>query len=127
MSDAKIARFTLAFIFVYHGLMPKLLFLSATELALNTAHGVPLPVAHQVAVLGGVAEVVLGLLMACLPRQIWPVKIAMLLLLVLLCDVAFFMPHLLVEAFNPVSINVAGLALGAIVCRAHGLRRLARP
>ncbi|MFA9204195.1 MAG: hypothetical protein ACEQSD_09375, partial [Flavobacteriales bacterium] len=52
-------------------------------------------------------------------QVIWPVLLAMLGLALLLLDIMVMMPSLLVEAFNPVTINLAGLVLGWIAWRDH--------
>lgn len=119
MSSGLLARYTLGFIFIYHGLVPKILFLSQTELAMNRAHGFLGIAPERIALMGGVAEIVLGLLIVLYRRAIWPVGLAMLGLLLLLLDVMLVMPQLLVEAFNPVTINIAGLVLGWIAWREY--------
>ena len=68
MTDARLARLTVAAIFIYHGLVPKLLMRDATELQLLDAHGLP----HGVLALAGAGELLLGLLIALLHRQRWP-------------------------------------------------------
>jgi len=119
MSNGLLARYTLGFIFIYHGLVPKILFISQTELALNRAHDFLGIAPERIALMGGVAEIVLGVLIVLYRRAIWPVLLAMLGLLLLLLDVMLMLPQLLVEAFNPVTINVAGLVLGWIAWREH--------
>ena len=121
MTDALLARLTLAAIFIYHGLVPKLLMLSPTELRMIDAHGLP----HGVAALAGVAEIFLGLALALLRKQRWPLWTALLALGALLLDVALFTPDLLVEAFNPLTTNLAAMALCVIALRASrgGLKR----
>jgi len=107
-----IARGGLAFMFAYHGLVPKLLWLSQGERTMIQAHGI-----EQVQVfvtLAGVGEVVLALWILLSPRSAWPIAVAALALAGLLVDVAVFSPAMLREAFNPVSLNVAGLALCAV-------------
>ena len=119
MSNGWLARYTLGFIFIYHGLVPKILFLSQTELAINQAHAFLGVAPEHISLLGGVAEIVLGLLIVLYRRAIWPVSVAILALLLLLLDIMIMMPQLLVEAFNPVTINLAGLVLGWIAWRDH--------
>ncbi|AMW84722.1 hypothetical protein AK972_3922 [Pseudomonas yamanorum] len=107
-----IARGGLAFMFAYHGLVPKLLWLSQGERTMIQAHGI-----EQVqvfATLAGVGEVVLALWILLSPRSAWPIAVAAAALAGLLVDVAVFSPAMLREAFNPVSLNVAGLALCGI-------------
>ena len=107
-----IARGSLAFMFAYHGLVPKLLWLSQGERTMIQAHGI-----QQVqvfATLAGVGEIVLALWILLSPRSAWPIAVAAAALAGLLVDVAVFSPAMLREAFNPVSLNVAGLALCAV-------------
>ncbi len=113
MTDAHLARLTVAAIFIYHGLVPKLLMRDATELQLLDAHSLP----HGSLALAGAGELLLGLLIALLHRQRWPLYVAQAALLVLLVDVAIFAPALLTQAFNPLTLNLAALVLGMIALR----------
>ncbi|CAE6920201.1 DoxX-like family protein [Ectopseudomonas khazarica] len=47
-------------------------------------------------------------------RRRWLLRVAVVVLLVLRLDVALFSPHLLLQAFNPLSTNLAALALCAV-------------
>ncbi|MDZ5603672.1 DoxX-like family protein [Pseudomonas sp. RP23018S] len=119
-----IARGGLAFMFAYHGLVPKLLWLSAGEQLMFQAHGI-----EQVrlfAILAGLGEIALALWILLTPRNPWPIAVAAAALVGLLVDVAVVSPGLLKEAFNPVSLNVAGLALCAVAWSAGraSLKRL---
>ncbi|WP_322114160.1 DoxX-like family protein [Pseudomonas sp. KU26590] len=62
----------------------------------------------------GVAELVLAAVLLLLPRLHWPLPLTGLILLALLVDVAIMQPSMLLDAFNPVTLNVAGMALCAI-------------
>ena len=44
----------------------------------------------------------------------WPLLLAGAVLILLLLDVLLLSPHLLVQAFNPLSTNLAALALCAV-------------
>lgn len=118
MDSSTIARWTLALVFVYHGLVPKILVLSPVEVQMILAHGSELPFKY-IAMVAGVAEIALGLALILLRRQLWPVWVALFALIVLLIDVVLFSPALLVEAFNPVSTNIAGIGLCLVVLRHH--------
>lgn len=108
------SRAALAFVFFYHGLIPKILFPSEIEFMFVKLHGLPIDALLFSQIAGGLEIILAGLIMT-MRLTMWPVYIAMFLLFALLIDVAIVMPELLVEAFNPVSINTAGLALGLIV------------
>lgn len=114
---AWLARLALALVFIWHGLVPKILWLSPDEVAMIAAHGLPdhpLFAPQLVAAVGGIAEILLGILLLTVRRQRWPLLVAGAVLLVLLLDVALLSPHLLIQAFNPLSTNLAALALCAV-------------
>lgn len=122
MTDARLlriawlARLALAVVFIWHGLVPKILWLSPDEVAMIAAHGLPdhpLFAPPLIAGIGGAAEVLLGIVLLVV-RQRWPLLLAGAALLVLLLDVALLSPHLLIQAFNPLSTNLAALALCAV-------------
>lgn len=106
---ALLARVALALMFIWHGLVPKILWLSPDEVAMIQAHG--FGAVEPIAQLAGLGEIALGLLLVLLRRQRWPLLLVAAVLLGLLLDVAWFSPHLLLQAFNPLSTNLAGLAL----------------
>lgn len=107
-----LARGTLAFMFAYHGLVPKLISLSPGELLLLKAHG--LEHATWLSQAAGVAELLLAAVLLFLPRLSWPLLLTGLILFGLLVDVAVMQPSMLIDAFNPVTLNIAGMALCAI-------------
>eukprot|EP01034_Spumella_vulgaris_P016753 gene16753-21374_t len=69
------------------------------------------------ATLAGVGEIALALWLLLAPRSPWPLLLAATSLVILLLDVALLNPTMLRDAFNPVSLNIAGLALCAIAWR----------
>lgn len=109
---AWVARAGLAFMFFYHGLVPKLLTLSVGERLMITAHGFQNP--EQIARLSGLAEIAMAVWLLSPWYRRGSLVIAATALAGLLADVAMITPHLLAEAFNPVSLNLAGLALCAV-------------
>jgi uncharacterized membrane protein YphA (DoxX/SURF4 family) len=123
MTDARLlriawlVRLTLATVFIWHGLVPKILWLSPDEVAMIAVHGLPdypLFAPPLIAAIGGVAEVLLGVALLAMWRQRWPLLLASAVLLALLLDVVLLSPHLLIQAFNPLSTNLAALALCAV-------------
>lgn len=107
-----IARAGLAFMFGYHGLVPKLLWLSPGERTMILAHGIGQ--VELFATLAGVGEIALALWLLLAPRSPWSLLLAATSLVILLLDVTLLNPTMLRDAFNPVSLNIAGLALCAI-------------
>ena len=106
---AALARWGLALLFLYHGLVPKLFWLSADEKLMIAAHGIAR--VELVATLAGLAEIALALVLLWLRGRRWPLALAAALLAGLLLDVALFTPSLLVQAFNPLSTNLVALCL----------------
>lgn len=104
------SRIGIGFLYIYHGLVPKILWLSPVEIELVrlSGSGISAEIASPMA---GTLEILLGLLIIFLRHAIWPVYIAGLSLAILLLYTAFLMPALLIEAFNPVSTNILGLVL----------------
>lgn len=109
----------LAFVFFYHGLAPKILWLSQIEVNLTTAHHLD---ARIFSPLAGVGEIFLGLCVAMMRKTLIPVYVAMALLVALLVDVVIVMPDLLIEAFNPVTTNLTSIALAYIIIATQAYR-----
>lgn len=117
-SHQQLARITLAFIFIYHGLIPKLLFLDKTELFINKIHlnllDIQVIQPYMVSYAAGVGEVILGLIILLLPKLKWPVWLAFWALLGLLLDMMLIVPMTLTGAFNPLTLNISGMMLAWI-------------
>jgi uncharacterized membrane protein YphA (DoxX/SURF4 family) len=109
-----LSRLTLAFVFLYHGLLPKLLLRHPDEIALITAGGIPAPLVLPVLIALGIGEVIFGLLFLLLWRVhvVFPVAAAGMILALL--PVVITAPGYLGAAFNPVTLNAAVFALAVI-------------
>jgi uncharacterized membrane protein YphA (DoxX/SURF4 family) len=108
-----VARATLALVFAYHGLVPKLLARDADELAMLRDGGVPPAWAATALVAAGVAELAFAVLLLSCWRRRWPSVACLLLMLGATAAVAVSSPRYLAAAFNPLTLNasVAALAL----------------
>ena len=120
-----IARITLAFIFIYHGLVPKLLARDPVEIAMSHQLSVLLaPYIHVSQPLitksAGIAEIIFGVMILLLPNQRWLLILAMFALAGLLVISLYFIPSLAMGAFNPVTTSVAGMALAWIAYKKRG-------
>ncbi len=105
-----IARSAVAAVWIWHGLVPKLLAHDPSELAMLAQTGLPPAAVNLV----GVAEVLFGLLLLVLWRQRWPLLATILAMAAALVAVALRSPQLLTAAFNPVTLNLSVIALSAI-------------
>ncbi|MFT5422048.1 MAG: hypothetical protein ACI9D5_002815 [Candidatus Endobugula sp.] len=108
------SRFGLGFLFIYHGLVPKILWLSKTEIRLVELSGIGIA-PDVISPIVGVAEIVLGISIIIFKRRLYLTYIAGVALILLLSAVVYLSPKLLAEAFNPVSINIVGLVLCYII------------
>jgi hypothetical protein len=106
-----LARGALAFVWLYQGLVPKLIVQHADELAMIQQAGISAmsaPLAVQVI---GWSEVAFGLSLLIFFRQRWPLLLTVILMIGALIGVALNSLRFLVAAFNPVSLNVLMIAL----------------
>ena len=110
-----LARGTMAFIWFYHGLVPKLLYQDRIELDL-LSRITPPDFLRTAATFAGVLEVCFAFLLILLWRQTWPLWVTIVLMLAGIPIVALTAPEYLHAAFNPVTLNIslavfAGIAL----------------
>jgi uncharacterized membrane protein YphA (DoxX/SURF4 family) len=108
------ARLALVVIFLYQGLVPKLLYRHPSELRMLSNSGLPAETAGRVLVAIGIAEVALGAALLSAWRARWPFAVILALMAVALIGVTVSSPAVLVGAFNPVALNVAVAALAGV-------------
>jgi uncharacterized membrane protein YphA (DoxX/SURF4 family) len=111
---AGISRIAVAFVWIYHGLVPKLLFADRDELMMLLAAGMPPALASSVMRGLGIAEVLLGLIVLVAQRARWPFLLTVVLMVGALLTVGVTAPAYFAGAFNPASLSVALIALSAI-------------
>lgn len=112
-----ICRVAVALVWIYHGLVPKLLRPHADELALWASFGLSLESATRLAMAAGAIEIVFGVLILILWRQAWPLMATAIAMPCLLAMVAVSAPALLAGAFNPVSTNLCVFALAVVALK----------
>jgi len=117
-----ISRWTIAIIFIYHGLVPKLLYGHHQEILMNDTL-IPF-LSEQLALkLSGVLEIVYGALIlvwyhskkVLVPAIAFSIMVSLALL--------FVLPELYQNAFNPFSINLSLLVLCVINVMSNGKNR----
>lgn len=106
-----LSRVTVAFVWIYHGLVPKLLGPHQDELHLAALHGMQDDHLSLLLKLAGVVEIVFGIAVLVLWRSRWPFVVSAMVLIVLLVDIAIVAPDYLWGAFNPVSLNLSVISL----------------
>jgi uncharacterized membrane protein YphA (DoxX/SURF4 family) len=110
-----IARVSVGFVWIYHGVIPKLIFQHADELAIIRQAGVRAESAPTIVSWIGWAETVVGLsVLLGFPSARWPFLVTIVFGIGATVGVAIQSPGFLVAAFNPVSLNVLLIALAVV-------------
>lgn len=113
LDTLRLVRCSLAFFWIYQGLMPKLLFISSEEIAAWRWLGFSPELAVRMGQLSGIGEIIFGLLfLFSASRLLHWLSIAGLIGLFLL--IALVLPQSLIGAFNPVIMNGAMLMLSVL-------------
>ena len=106
-----LTRTTLAFVWLWHGLVPKLLFPTTGEVEISVASGIPAAWAPTINTLAGVGECVFALVILLIPRWRWTLLVQVPLLLGLLLPLAVRRPDLFTRPFEPLTLNLTMVAL----------------
>ena len=113
-----LSRLGIAFIWIYHGLVPKLIFQHATELEL-VSKGPVIHSAETTVLIAGAIEVVLGCLVLVFWRHKWPAQISVVGFSLLLMGAIFISPAHATHAFNPVTLTVSAILFALINLSTH--------
>jgi uncharacterized membrane protein YphA (DoxX/SURF4 family) len=105
-----VARVTIALVWIWHGLVPKLLFHAIDEKRMLAEAGLPVTILPWV----GWAEIVFGIAMVVGWRWRWMFGVNIVLMVAALLGVAVCSPEYVTAAFNPVTLNVCMIALAVV-------------
>ncbi len=105
-----IARTTIALIWIWHGLVPKLLFRQLDERLMLSQAGISLSLLPWI----GTAEIAFGFLILSTWRVRQVLMVNGLLMVLATVVVAIKSPQYVIAAFNPVTLNLAVAALSAM-------------
>jgi DoxX-like family len=108
------ARLAVAGVFLWHGLVPKLLFRHPDEAVMLTDSGVDAITAQLGVTTAGIGEIVLAVLLVVLWRSRILLGIVIALMAAAVVLVGWFSPRFLTSAFNPVTLNGCVIALSVI-------------
>lgn len=106
----KITRLSLAIVFLYHGIVPKIIFGSAQEIEMNNFF-MPFLSEKNALLISGVLEIIYAITLLVFFRSkllLIPCYIFMLFVTPILI---FKFPHFFTEAFNPFTLNFSILVL----------------
>ena len=109
-----VARGALAFVWLYQGLVPKLLVQHADELTMIQQGGISATTAPLAVQAFGWIEVVFGLGMLLFFHHRWYFRFTIVAMICATVGVAIYSTQFLVAAFNPVSLNVLMAALALV-------------
>nr|WP_226989126.1 DoxX-like family protein [Paraglaciecola arctica] len=115
MSSIQIARFIISFSWLYHGIFPKLIHIAPLEKAMTASIGLSSELSYWVTKSAGVGEVIFGVLFFILYRSKAIILLNIIGLTGLLGFVAVLQPLILIEAFNPVTTNIALIGFSLIL------------
>jgi uncharacterized membrane protein YphA (DoxX/SURF4 family) len=112
-SSYALSRIAIAFIWLYHGLVPKLIFCDPTEVALVEL-GPVIHTAETTVLIAGAFEVVAGLLVIILWQHRWPAILSAILFAALMIGGVAMSPEVAVQAFNPVTLSGSAILFSLI-------------
>jgi hypothetical protein len=108
-----LVRLTLAFIWIYHGLVPKLIFTETGEMEFFFRLKLFPGMERQVTWAIGVAEIIFGLILIVFNLRVFFI-LQIIALLTLALGVIVIIPELLIMPFNPLTFTVTLLTLNYI-------------
>ena len=115
MNIVQLSRYVLGLSWIYHGLFPKLLFLAPLELEMSGSIGLSEPNTLWLIRFAGVSEVAFGILLLVFYKQLILLYLNIVGFIALLLFVLVMTPHLMVEAFNPVTTNLPLIVLSLVL------------
>ena len=121
MNNSQLSKFinlSLAFLWGYQGLIPKILFINPDEIAIWQTFGFSYAQAQLAGRGSGILECIFALLFL-LSSSKYLHYLSIFSLVFLLALVAFLIPDSLIRAFNPVVMNLAMISLSICYCMLH--------
>ena len=109
-----ISRLTIAFVWFYHGLVPKLITRNNDELKMLRDAGIASSELIKVVSLLGFLEICLALIIAIFWKTRWPLWFTMVAMFLATVGVAVTSPNYLAAAFNPLTLNLSVAALAVV-------------
>ena len=117
LSTIQIARFIISFSWLYHGLMPKLIHIAPLELKMTASFGFNAEISTLITRAAGIGEIIFAVLFFIFYRSILINILNIAALVGLMLFVAVLQPALLIEAFNPVTTNIALIAFSLVLIK----------
>ena len=118
----RLIQITLAVLWIYQGLIPKILFQSTAEIAIWQSLGLELALAKSCVALSGMIEMIFGCSFLIWPRAVVIHQLNILGLSGLLVLIMLTNPLQLTTAFNPVVMNIAMIVISMVAIQILKLR-----
>ena len=115
LNTIQIARFIISFSWFYHGLIPKLIHIAPLELTMTASFGFNPEISTLITRAAGIGEIIFAVLFFIFYRSILINILNIAALVGLMLFVAVLQPALLIEAFNPVTTNLAIIAFSLVL------------
>ncbi|MBM9559092.1 DoxX-like family protein [Acinetobacter nosocomialis] len=109
----KFINFVLAFLWIYQGVVPKIIFINSDEISVWQMIGLSFDYAKLAGRGSGIAEVIFGLLFLFSPHK-YIHYLSILGLLDLLLLIGFLIPSTLISPYNPIVMNISMISLSII-------------
>ena len=109
-----LSRLTIAFIWFYHGLIPKLITRNPDELRMLRDAGIAGPDLLRMLKMLGVTEILFALILVIFWKSRWPLWFTVAGVFMATLGVAITSPSYLTGAFNPLTLNIAVATLAII-------------
>lgn len=115
MDINQISRLIISFSWIYHGLVPKLIWIAPVEQEITASLGFSEEASVWVTRSAGLSEILFGIIFFLFYKNTVINQLNLFALTGLLAFVAIFNTHLLAEAFNPVTTNLPLIALSVVL------------
>ncbi len=109
-----LSRLMIAFVWLYHGLIPKLIYRNADELSMLRHAGIPDSHLREAMSTLGFIEVCFALAFVIFWKSRWPLWFTIIGMISAVLTVGITSPSFLTAAFNPVTLNLSVATLAVI-------------
>ncbi|ONN50780.1 DoxX-like family protein [Acinetobacter genomosp. 33YU] len=109
----KLINFVLAFLWIYQGLVPKIIFINVDEIFVWQSIGLSFEYAKLAGRASGLGEIIFGLLFVFI-NQKYIHYLSILGLLGLLLLIGSLIPSTLISPYNPIVMNISMISLSVI-------------
>ncbi|MDF1660379.1 MAG: DoxX-like family protein, partial [Planctomycetota bacterium] len=110
----RIVRWTLGAVWLYHGLVPKIILRHPDEQQLIRDAGLGEEWVIPMVLLGGAIELGLALIVLVVHKKSWPLYMTIVFMIAALLGAIVNSPQYLGAAFNPVTLNLCVIALSIV-------------